>query len=107
VPTSEHDLVSSAAAAREIVESFRQWQIVVPNWEETLHDVVEVLGSLPSGGALRVGVAGLPGDLAQLLRTGLPSDPSTLDELSTALREVVTTVRVPGVPRPEDPAWSF
>jgi hypothetical protein len=103
VSTSEHDLVASAAAAREIVESFRQWQIVVPDWEETIQDVVEVLDSLPA----RVGVAELRGDLSQLLHTGLPNDPSGLDELSTALREVVTTVRVPGVPRPEDPAWSF
>lgn len=105
--TSEHDLVAAAAAAREIVESFRQCQIVVPGWEDTLQDVVEVLGSLPSGDALRSGVAELRGDLTQLLQTGLPSDPNGLDELSTALRGVVTKVRVPGVPRPEDPAWSF
>lgn len=103
----EHDLVASAAAAREIVESFRQWQIVVPDWEGTLLDVVEILGSLPSGGDRGVGVAELRGNLAQLLRTGLPNDPSGLDELSITLREIVTTVRVPGVPRPEDPAWSF
>ncbi len=105
--TIEHDLVASAAAAREVVESFRQWQIVVPDWEGTLQDVVEVLGSLPSGGALQVGVDELRGDLALLLQTGLPSDPRELDDLSTALREVVTKVRVPGVPRPEDLAWSF
>ncbi len=105
--TSEHDLVASASTAREIVESFRQCQIVVPDWEGTLQDVVEVLGSLPSGGEFRVRVDELRGDLAQLLQTGLPRDPRELDGLSTALREVVTKVRVPGVPRPEDLAWSF
>lgn len=105
--TCEHDLVASASAAREIVESFRQWQIVVPGWEGTLQDVVEVLGSLPPGSALPMGVDALRGDLAQLLQTGLPSDPHGLDGLSSALREVVTRVRVPGVPRPEDLAWSF
>jgi hypothetical protein len=107
VSTNEHDLVASAAAARGVVESFRQWQIVVPDWEGTLQDVVEVLGGLPSGGAFQGGVDELRGDLAQLLQTGLPSDPRRLDDLSTVLREVITTVRVPGVPRPEDPAWSF
>jgi len=80
---------------------------VVPDWEGTLQDVVEVLGSFPSGGAFQVRVNELRGDLAQLLQTGLPSDPRKLDGLSTALREVVTKVRVPGVPRPEDLAWSF
>ncbi len=54
--TNEHDLVASAAAARGVVESFRQWQIVVPDWEGTLQDVVEVLGSLPSGGAFQGGL---------------------------------------------------
>ncbi|MGH3684860.1 MAG: hypothetical protein ACRDRE_16995 [Pseudonocardiaceae bacterium] len=53
--------------------------------------MVEVLGNLPSDGALRVEVAELRGKLAQLLHTGLPRDPSGLDELSIALREVVTT----------------
>lgn len=107
--TVEHDLVASAAAARDVVEPFRQWQIVVPGWERTLQDVVEVLGHLPDGpgATLRVRVDELRGELALLLEMGLPSDPRGLDGLSSALRDVVTEVRVPGVPRPEDPAWSF
>lgn len=107
--TIEHDLVAGAAAARDVVESFRQWQIVVPGWERTLEEVIEALGNLPDGPrvALQVEVDELRADLAQLLQAGLPNDPRGLDDLSSALREVVTKVRVPGVPRPEDPAWSF
>ena len=103
----EHNLVASAAAARDVVESYRQWQIVVPGWETTLQEVVEALGALSTAPVLPVEIDELRADLARLLRTGLPSDPRGLDELSTALREIVTAVRVPGVPRPEDPAWSF
>ncbi|MGH4018630.1 MAG: hypothetical protein ACRDT0_05175 [Pseudonocardiaceae bacterium] len=107
--TVEHDLVASAAAARDVIEPFRLWQIVMPGWETTLQDVVEVLGHLPDGpgAALRVKAGELRRGLALLLETGLSSDPRGLDDLSTALRDVVTEVRVPGVPRPEDPAWSF
>lgn len=107
--TIEHDLVACAAAARDVVESFRQWQIRVSGWERTLEEVVEVLGDLPDvpGVVLQVEVDELRADLAQLLQAGLPSDSRGLDDLSTTLREVVTKVRVPGVPRPEDPAWSF
>jgi hypothetical protein len=107
VSTVENDLVASAAVARDVVESYRQWQIVVPGWETTLQEVVEALGALPTAPVLPVEIDELRTDLARLLRTGLPGDPRGLDELSAALREIVTTVRVPGVPRPEDPAWSF
>ncbi|MGH3923622.1 MAG: hypothetical protein ACRDTT_12270 [Pseudonocardiaceae bacterium] len=103
----EHDLVAGAAAARDVVEPYRQWQIVVPGWETTLQEVVEALGALPATPLLPVAIDELRADLARLLRTGLPSDPCGLDELSAALREIITTVRVPGVPRPEDLAWSF
>lgn len=107
--TIEHDLVASAAVARDVVESCRLWQIVVPGWRRTLGEVVEALGNLPDGPGvvLQVEVDELRAELAQLLQAGLPSDPRGLDDLSSTLREVVTKVRVPGVPRPEDPAWSF
>jgi len=86
-----------------------QWQILVPGWETTLEEEVEALGTLPDvpGVALQVEVDELRAELAQLLQAGLPGDPRELDDLSSTLREVVTKVRVPGVPRPEDPAWSF
>lgn len=105
--TIENDLVASAAVARDVVESYRQCQIAVPGWETTLQEVVEALGALPAAPVFPVEIDELRADLARLLRTGLPSDPRGLDELSAALREIVTTVRAPGVPRPEDPAWSF
>ncbi|MGQ0774310.1 MAG: hypothetical protein ACT4NY_07835 [Pseudonocardiales bacterium] len=105
--TIEHDLVASAAAARDVVESYRQWQIVVPGWETTLREVVEALAALPTAPVSPTEIDELRADLARLLRTGLPCDPRGLDGLSAALREIVATVRVPGVPRPEDPAWSF
>lgn len=105
--TIEHDLVASAAAARDVVESYRQWQIVVSDWEKTLQEAVERLGALPADPAFAVEIDELRVDLAGLLRTGLPHDHRGLDELSAALREIVTTVRVPGVPRPEDRTWSF
>lgn len=108
--TLEQDLVRSAANARDAIESYRRSRIVISGWDTLLQDAVESFTRISA----QRPVVGEAVALAQLARTlqdvvdaRLKVDRETLDQLSRALRSIVTEIRIPGIPRPEDEDWAF
>jgi hypothetical protein len=109
VVTVEQDLVRSAVVARDVIESYRQSHITVPAWSSLLEDAAQSFTRISThrpvvGGAV---LAQLAHTLSVTARAGLEVDHKILDALSRDLRAIVTTTRIPGIPRPEDKDWSF
>ena len=107
--TVEQDLVRSAVVARDVIESYRQSHITVPAWSSLLEEAAQSFLRISvqhpvAGGAV---LAQLAQTLTATARTGLEVDHEVLDGLSRDLRAIVTTTRIPGIPRPEDKDWSF
>lgn len=109
--TAEQDLVRSALMARDVIESYRQSHIMIAGWSGQLAQAAESLARISAECRTSTGEV-IP--LEQLARTltatveaRLQVDRETLDHLSQELRMIVTSTRVPGIPRPEDEDWSF
>jgi|HubBroStandDraft_2_1064218.scaffolds.fasta_scaffold1752935_1 hypothetical protein len=105
----EAELCRSAARARDVVESYRQYGLTVTRWQNRLlassASIARIAAGLPD--AERPDPAGLPlADLALALRdvarNGLRPERARLGRLSKDLESLVR-MRVPGHPRPEDP----
>jgi hypothetical protein len=107
--TVEQDLVRSAVVARDVIESYRQAHVTVPAWSALLEEAAESFTQISAhcpvaGGAV---LAQLADTLSVTARMGLEVDHEMLDGLSRDLRAIVTSTRIPGIPRPEDRDWSF
>jgi hypothetical protein len=105
--TEEQDLLRSAAIARDVIESYRQSHITVSGWSALLEEAAKSFARLsehPKGAAP---LAQIAETLSATVQASLKVDQDTLDWLSSELRTIVTSTRVPGIPRPEDDDWSF
>jgi hypothetical protein len=109
--TVEQDLVRSASMARDVIESYRQWNVTVGGWRETLHEAADsfiFLANQHPPVSRGVDLAHLARILQSIVRSQLQLiDQQSLDDVSAELRAIVSTTRIPGVPRPEDQDWSF
>jgi hypothetical protein len=102
--------VRSASRARDVIESYRQFHIIISGWSTTLQEAVESFARISDERPV-VGQSVALTQLAQALSAAASSrlqiDEETLDRLSKDLRSIVTEVLIPGVPRREDQDWSF
>lgn len=108
--TAEQDLVRSAVMARDVIESYRQSHIMISGWSSLLEEAAKSFARISAdrtvaGGA--ISLAQLARTLSATVHAGLQVDHETLNQLSQELRAIVTSTRVPGIPRPEDEDWSF
>jgi hypothetical protein len=99
----EAELFRSATKARDVVESYRQYDLAVSQWRNRL---LTASAAIARSAADQPAVAGVPlADLAQGLRDvardGLGLSGPRLDRVSNDLQTLVTA-RIPGYPRPED-----
>ncbi len=108
--TLEQDLVRSAANARDVIESYRRSHVAISGWSTLLQEAIETFTRISA----QRPVVGESVALAQLARAlqdtadaRLQVDRGTLDQLSRALRSIVTAIRIPGIPRREDEDWAF
>jgi hypothetical protein len=108
--TVEQDLVRSAAGARDVIESYRQSHIAISGWSMLLREAVDSFVRISAQRPV-VGHSVALAQLAQALRVAADSqlrvDEESLDHLSRDLHSIVASIRVPGIPRPEDEDWSF
>jgi sigma54-dependent transcription regulator len=111
---TEAELVRSAARARDVVESYRQYDLTVSRWQTRLLTSSASIARIaavaadgrPEAAGVRPEVAGVRlAELAEALRdvarNGLRPERARLDQLSKDLESLVRE-RVPGYPRPED-----
>src|SRR6266851_6989348 len=108
VMSVEQDLVRSAVIARDVIESYRQSHVAVSGWSLLLEEAAQSFTRLsterPVAGEA-VPLAQLAHVLSGTAKAGLGVDQETLDRLSRDLRSIVTSARIPGIPRPEDGDW--
>jgi hypothetical protein len=91
---------------RDVLESFLRDQVLVPGWREALvkasRKFIE-LSARPKDSNLE--------DLGQrisvLARSELGQERSLAIAVAADIESLVDRVRVPDLPRPEDPDWSF
>jgi len=96
--------------ARDVIESYRQSRIIIAGWSDLLEEAAQTFARISAAPPLpvrAVPLARLAHTLTGTVRAGLQVDHETLDRLSQELRTIVTSTRVPGIPRPEDADWSF
>jgi hypothetical protein len=92
---------------RDVVESFRTGQLVLPEWETILGQAVASLSQLQPSGEIEALLPGLLPKLRLLLAEGLPDAPRVVDEVAIQVAGVLEQTRVPGIPAPQDDDWSF
>ena len=108
--TAEQDLVHSAVMARDVIESYRQSNIMIFGWNNMLEEAAQSFARISVDRPVAGGVmplAQLARSLTATVHAGLRVDDETLNLLSQELRAIVTGTRIPGIPRPEDPDWTF
>jgi len=111
--TAEQDLVRSAVMARDVIESYRRSHVMIAGWSSQLEEAAQSLTRISALPRI-AGEAVPPAQLMRLAHTltatveaKLQVDQETLNQVSQELRAIVTSTRVPGIPRPEDEDWSF
>jgi hypothetical protein len=100
----EAELVRSAAKARDVVESYRQYDLTVDRWRSRLltsaASITRIAASCPC--VAEVPLADLAVALEVVARNGLRTERARLDRLSKDL-EALVKLPVPGYPRPALP----
>jgi hypothetical protein len=101
------ELAGPLADVRDVVESFRAWQVTVPGWDASLDRAVAVIAGIAvqadPGGMFQ----GLVLDLRLLQERGLDDQPQVVNRVADLVAGALVQARVPGIPRPSDEDWSF
>jgi hypothetical protein len=92
---------------REILETFRRYHIVVDGWAEALTRAASALDHVPAELEIRASTTWIAGELNEIVAYGLQYDHSKLDMVADRAAELLASIRVPGIPRPEDKSWEF
>lgn len=104
---SAADLADPLVDVRDVVESFRASQLVLPEWHKILDQAVASLNQVQSSVETEALLRGLLPNLRLLLAKGLPGVPEVVDEVAQQVAGVLGETRVPGIPVPADDDWSF
>jgi hypothetical protein len=99
----EAELCRSAARARDVVESYRQYGLIVSRWQNRLLSSSASIARIAAERPMVAGVplANLAAALLDVARNGLRLERARLDRIGHDL-EALVTVHTPGRPRPED-----
>lgn len=100
------DLADPLLDIRDVVESFRSYQVILPGWDETLRRAVAALTRLLPQVQVDALRPGLLSDLGALLAAGLDRSPSLVDKIAIQVANILDETPIPGIPGPDDD-WSF
>jgi hypothetical protein len=100
------DLAEPLLEVRDVVETFRSYQITPPDWDESLRHATAALRRLQALAEVNVLPAGLVPDLDLLLADGLDSSPQIVAKVATQVAVVLAETMIPG-PTSLDDDWSF
>lgn len=100
-------LVDPLVDVRDVVESFRSSHLTLPDWDQTLRQVVTALSLLPPQAQVDVLLPGLVPNLRLLLTAGLDNVPQVVEMIAAQVATALEETRIPGIPAPEDDDWSF
>jgi hypothetical protein len=92
---------------REVLETFRRHHIVADGWAEMLTRAANALDYAPAEPEIRASTAWIASQLKKIVACGLQHDQNKLDMVANRAAELLSSIRVPGIPRPEDKSWEF
>jgi hypothetical protein len=92
---------------REILETFRRYHIVVDGWAEVLTRAASALDQVPAELEISASTIWIASELNEIVAYGLQHDHSKLGMVADRTAELLASIRVPGIPRPEDKSWEF
>ena len=101
------DLAGPLADIRDVVESFRTWQVTLPGWHAALGRAAAVIAAIPPQADLDHLLPGLVPDLRLLQKRGLDAQPQVVNRVADLVADALGRARVPGIPAPSDEDWSF
>jgi hypothetical protein len=104
--TTTAQVAGAVADIRDLVETRLWFGYAGSRSLRTLGPALDILRSAPIPVALRATVTDLITHLDRLFRDGL-SDGADLDRASALTAAVLDAIRVPGLPHPTDPDWTF
>lgn len=99
-------LFGSLIETRDVLESFLRDEVLIPRWRETLAEAARQfieLGADPDSEEL----TDLGEKIAVLAGAELEQERVLTRDVAADVESLVDQVRVPDLPRPEDPDWSF
>jgi hypothetical protein len=92
---------------RDVLETFRRHHIVADGWAEALTHAASVLDHVPTELEMRASTTWIASELKKIVAYGLQHDQNKLDVVANRTAELLASIRVPGIPRPEDKSWEF
>ena len=93
---------------RDVVETFRRYGEETVDWREVVSSaIVQLERTSASEDAKAPWADHLTGQLHELVRVGLTQGDSLLEAIAQAVQSVISSTRIPGIPRPEDENWEF
>lgn len=91
---------------REVLETFRRHHTVADGWAEALTRAASALDRLPAELEIRSSTIWIASELKEIVAYGLQHD-EKLNTVANRTAELLASIRVPGIPRPEDNSWEF
>lgn len=92
---------------REVVETFRRYHIVTPDWAEILTTALRELEAVDRPKAINGRIVEVVSELRQIIEGGLGSDADLLERISGNTQAIIGMMPAPGLPTPEDENWAF
>ncbi len=93
---------------RDVVETFRRYGVEAVDWREVvISAIVQLERTSVSEGIKAPWADHLTGQLHELVRVGLTQGDSLLETIAEEIHSLISSTRVPGIPRPEDENWEF
>lgn len=92
---------------REVVETFRRYRIVTPDWAKILTAALQELEAVDPSKAISGRIVEVVSGLRQIIEGGLESDVDLLEQISGNTQAIISMMPAPGLPTPEDENWAF
>jgi hypothetical protein len=92
---------------REVIETFRRYRIVTPDWVRILTTALQELEAVDPSKAMNDRIVEVVSGLRQIIEGGLGSDVDLLERISSNTQTLINMMPAPGIPTPEDEDWAF
>jgi hypothetical protein len=94
-------------AVREVIETFRRYHIVTPDWVKILTAALQQLEAVDPSKAINGRIVEVVSGLRQIIEGGLEPDVDLLERISGNTQAIISMMPAPGLPTPEDENWAF
>lgn len=100
-------VVSPLVDVRDVLETFRRHRIFTENWVTVLSDAAIALDQASVDALAPQDLTHLADQLRMLHTNGLQANIDIVNSVADEAQRILSQVRIPGIPRPEDEHWEF